>query len=100
MNLNTNAYIGWPIMLCSHISATVEQIITKFSTVVTRGKKKEKLSISAHLYIGNYGNQIRHITNLMHMGEGPAYNFCYLLLYKKMIWADMLFCVMNIFSSR
>ena len=30
--------LGWSIMLCSHISATVEQIITKFATVVSYGK--------------------------------------------------------------
>ena len=56
-------------MVCPHISATGEQIITKFSTVV-----------------GNHGNQIRHTTNAIHMGEGRAskkilYVLFYLTLY-------------------
>ena len=36
------------------------------------------------------------ITNLMHMGEGPAYNFFNLYNYI----GDMLCCAMNILSSR
>ena len=61
-------------MLCSHISATVEQYITKFSTSCYLLKINANLSISAHLHIGNYGNQIRHIYQ-SDMGEGYAYNF-------------------------
>ena len=83
-------------MLCSHISATVEQIISyQIFNSCYLWKINANLSISAHLHIGNYGNQIRHIYQ-SDMGEGHA--FFYLKLYKK-IMGDTLFCVMNIFSS-
>ena len=60
------------------------------------------MSISAHLHIGNHGNQIRHTTNGINVGEGRAsknivcfvsFNFVYYV-------GNMLFCAMNIFNSR
>ena len=45
----------------------------------------------------------RDFRNYSYMGEGPAYNLClfiYLFLCIKNYIGDMLFCAMNIFSSR
>ena len=63
-------------MLCSHISATVEKIITKFSTVVTHVNKhiffKFQLICIFVTMVTKYG-----IYHQFDMGEGLAYNFFY-----------------------
>ena len=58
--------------------------------------------MSAHLHIGNHGNQIWNATNAMHMGEGRASTniICFILLNFVYYVGNMLFCATNIFSSR
>ena len=67
-------------MLCSHISATVEKIITKISTVVTHVKqthlKKIQLICILVTMVTKYG-----IYHQFDMGEGLAYNFVNFFIY-------------------
>ena len=65
-------------------------------------KINTNLSISAHLHNGNHGNQIHHTTNAMHTGERRASTIiiCFVLFNFVYYVGNMLFCAMNIFSSR
>ena len=54
--------ISWLTILYAHISATIQQIITNFSAVVTY-QMKAKLKIAALLHLGNYVSQVHHTTN-------------------------------------
>ena len=65
-------------------------------------KINTNLSISAHLHNGNHGNQIQHTTNAMHTGERRASNIiiCFVVFNFVYYVGNMLFCAMNIFSSR
>ena len=58
--------------------------------------------MSAHLHIGNYGNQIRHTTNAMHKGGRSCIKniICFVLFNFVYYVGNMLICALNIFSSR
>ena len=59
---------------------------------------KAKLKISVHLHMGNYVNQVHHTTNT---GESREVKIKINFAWFTFIYAaNMLFCVMNIFTSR
>ena len=55
-----------------------------------------------NLHNANHGNQIQHTTNAMHTGERRASTIiiCFVLFNFVYYVGNMLFCAMNIFSSR
>ncbi len=69
---------SWSTKLYVHISATTQQISTKFSAVVTyKCQIKANLKISHNLHIGNYGNQIRQLSTLcIYGGKSRTKNLC------------------------
>ena len=65
---------SWSTILYALISATIQQIITNFSAVVTKCQMKAKLKISAHVPLGNYVNQVHHTTNTRESRESKNKN--------------------------
>ena len=57
---------------------------------------KAKLKISVHLHMGNYINQVHHTTNTGESREIKLNFAWFTFVYA----GNMLFCVVNIFTSR
>ena len=53
----------------AHISAAIQQILTKCSAVVSYVKQTQIGKISAHLHIGNYVIQVHHISILRNVAK-------------------------------
>ena len=59
---------------------------------------KGKLKVSVHLHMGNYVNQVHHTNNTR---EGREVKIKIIFALFTFVYAgNMLFCVMNIFTSR
>ena len=84
-----------------HTSTTIQRIIATFSEVVSLCKISANLYISAHLHIGNDCDQLQHTTvpHTIHV-DGKTVHQRLLFDLTNIYVGNVLFCVMNISSSR